>query len=360
MGSSRYGAAVSHNGRMAAHPSSSAPIVPDDIASEDTPDGTGHGKRAATRLIYGAMALGGSWHDATVTDDDLAVASAALDTAVEVGMREIDLADIYTLGKSETVVGQWLAEHPGTREQLLLQTKAGIRIPGITASPEDPVHYRLDKSTLRGGLEGSLERLGVDAVDRFLIHRWDPLADPAAVATVLDELIDDGLTAGVGISNVSWYRLNLLQRHLQHPIQAVQVQLSLGHRDFVERQILWDHPEAAAVDFSEELLDECAATGIEIQAWGSLDQGRFTRKNTDAEHATTAALVQEIADDIGCSAEAVALAWIMRLPQRIRPVIGTTNPARIRACAQAETAARALTHEHWYALLNSARGSNIP
>lgn len=380
---------LGHNGAMTSVPDSSAPIVPDTAASDPRSDDDA-GQSSAARLIYGAMGLGGSWTTENLTDEDLRTGFQALDTALQVGIRDIDLADIYTLGKSETTVGQWLAADPARRSQVTLQTKAGIRLPGITTRPEAPVHYRLDAATLRAGLEGSLDRLGVSSVDRFLIHRWDPLADPAEVAATLDALVDDGLTAGLGISNVSWHRTALLQRHLHHPLQAVQVQLSLGHRDFVERQILWDHPDATGVDFSEELLDECAAAGIELQAWGSLDQGRYTRPVTpksgqaapggaDTDPAApdgagpgdagtdgtgpdgaAAGLVREIATELSTSPEAVVLAWLMRLPQRIRPVIGTTNPARIQACAQAETVVGKITHEHWYALLNAARGSNIP
>lgn len=346
------GPALRHNGGMDTDPDFPETIVPD--------DGAGRTESPGTLLIYGAMGLGGSWDSSPVTDAEVSQGLEALDTAVEAGFRDIDLADIYTAGKSETVVGRWLKENAGLRDRVRLQTKAGIRLPGNTAPAGSPVHYRLDETALRGGLEGSLERLGVDSVDRFLVHRWDPLADPAEVAAVLDGLIDDGLTQGVGISNVSWHRIRVLQRHLQHPVQAIQSQLSLGHRDFVERQILWDHPEATEVDFSEELLDECAASGVELQAWGSLDRGRYTRPLEEGPDAATATLVHRLADELGCSPEAVVLAWLMRLPQGIRPVIGTTNPARIRACAQADAVVSRMTHEHWYSLLNSARGHDVP
>lgn len=335
-------------------PSDVSPILPDSSATAHEPN------RSGSRLIYGAMALGGSWDGSSLTDDDVATGLCALDAAADAGLTDIDLADIYTAGKSESVVGQWLAQNPDRRRTVTLQTKAGIRIPGITAAADAPMHYRLDERTLRGGLEGSLTRLGVESVERFLIHRWDPLADPAQVAAVLDQLVEEGLTAGLGISNVSWHRIQVLQRHLHHPVEAVQIQLSLGHRDFVERQILWDHPEGSAVDFDESLLENCAASGVQIQAWGALDQGRYTRSPQDSSDPATAELTSTIAAEIGTTPEAVALAWIMRLPQRIRPVIGTSNPERIAACAQAHDVVGKLTHEHWYALLNCARGHNVP
>ncbi|MDO5617823.1 aldo/keto reductase [Kocuria sp.] len=336
-------------------PDFSTPIIPDNT----TPSSAAAGGTTSP-LIYGAMALGGSWDRSPMTDDDVAAGFAALDTAVQLGISDIDLADIYTAGKSETLVGQWLATQPDRRESVRLQTKAGIRLPGNTAAEQAPVHYRLDEHTLRGGLEGSLERLGVDHVGRFMVHRWDPLADPTRVARILDALVDEGLTSGVGISNVSWHRVHMLQRHLNHPIQAIQMQMSLGHRDFVERQILANHPDAATVDFDEQLLDQAHATGIEIQAWGALDQGRYTRPAGSSPDPATAALVGQISQELDTTPESVVLAWLIRLPQGIRPVIGSSNPQRIRACAQAAAVTEHLTQEHWYALLNSARGNNVP
>ena len=76
------------------------------------------------------------------------LAAAALDAAEEAGYRDLDLADIYAAGKSETVVGRWLAQDPQRRQRMQVQTKAGIRIPGGTAAGDAPMHYRLDAATV--------------------------------------------------------------------------------------------------------------------------------------------------------------------------------------------------------------------
>ena len=122
--------------------SDSSTSVPQPSDSRDDP--------GLTRLIYGAMPLGGSWSaDDPLTEEQEEVGFAALDAAEEAGYRDLDLADIYAAGKSETVVGRWLAQDPQRRQRMQVQTKAGIRIPGGTAAGDAPMHYRLDAATVR-------------------------------------------------------------------------------------------------------------------------------------------------------------------------------------------------------------------
>lgn len=320
-----------------------------------------------TRAIYGAMPLGGTWdREDPLTDEQTERGFRALDAAVEAGFRDLDLADIYAAGKSELVVGQWLRQRPRWRELVRVQTKAGIRLPGSTAPRDVPRHGRLDRASLLGALEGSLERLGVERVERFFVHRWDPLADVAQVGRALDEIIEQGLARRIAVSNLSWSRTELLQRQMAAPISAVQVQFSLDHRDLVEQQVLWNHPEGRALGADDALLERCAQAGIEIQAWGSMAQGIFTGapapgSTDEIRHLEpTIEHVRRLAQELDCSREAVVLAWLMRLPQRVRPVIGTTDPERIRACAQADAIATKMTREQWYGLWSCARGHDVP
>ena len=352
---SHAGGAPGQTGAM----SDSAPSVPQ---ASDTRDDAG-----LTRLIYGAMPLGGAWDaDVPLTDDQLEKGFRALDAAAEAGFRDLDLADIYAAGKSETVVGRWLEQDPRRRERMRVQTKAGIRLPGSTVGPQEPKHYRLDARTVRESLEGSLSRLGVEAVERFFVHRWDPLADLTQLGAALDAIVDEGLARRVAVSNLPWGRLEMLQQAMSHPLSAAQVQLSLDHRDLIERQILWNHPEGRTVDPDGTFLERCARAGLEIQAWGSLAQGIYTGApapdSTDETRSLgpATALVRRLAEEMGCSGEAVVLAWLMRLPQGIRPVIGTTDPERIRACAEADDAVAKMTHERWYELWSTARGRDVP
>lgn len=339
--------------------SDSTPSVPQtDVPRDDA---------GLTRAIYGAMPLGGTWkQEDPLTDEQTELGFRALDAAVEAGFRDLDLADIYAAGKSEVVVGRWLSQSPRWRDRVRIQTKAGLRLPGSTGPAGAPHHCRLDRASLLGALEGSLERLGLERVERFFVHRWDPLADVGHLGRTLDEIVEQGLARRIAVSNLSWSRIETLQRHMTTPISATQVQFSLDHRDLVEQQVLWNHPEGRVLEADDALLERCAQAGLEIQAWGSMAQGIFTGapapdSTDEIRHLEpTIDLVRRLGQEMGCSREAVVLAWIMRLPQRLRPVIGTTDPQRIRACAQADAAAANMTHEQWYALWASARGHDVP
>ena len=95
---------------------------------------------------------------------------------------------------------------------------------------------------------------------------------------------------------------------------------------------------------------------MQLQAWAPLAQGKYSG-NGDAD-CPTSKLVSELAASYGVSREAIVLGWLMRHPAGIQPVIGTTNPQRIAACAEAETLT--LSREHWYQLFESARGQEVP
>ena len=317
----------------------------------------------SSRLVYGCMSLGGSWDDAPLDAGTVDRARSAVHAALDAGITDFDHADIYAHGKSEEVFGQLLAEDPALRRRVLVQTKVGVRLPGNTAASGAPVHYRPDRDTIRSGLEGSLRRLRVDSVDRFMLHRPDPLADPQEVATALDGLRKEGLVRSVGLSNMSTRQVCLYQQLLATPVTALQLELSLRHRAFVEQQVLANHPEGTEHSFPEGVLEYCATYGIEVQAWGALAGGLYTGAPIppgDRDAAATARTVQRIAAAHGVSGEAVVLAWLMRHPGGIRPVVGTTDPRRIAASAEAEDLAPRLGHEDWYALLEAARGHPVP
>ncbi|WP_101850838.1 aldo/keto reductase [Kocuria flava] len=317
----------------------------------------------SSRLVYGCMTIGGSWDADPLDAATVERARRAVRAALEAGITDFDHADIYAHGKSEEVFGLLLEEDPELRRTAVVQTKCGVRLPGNTAAPGAPVHYRLDRDTLRRSLEGSLRRLRTDSVERFVLHRPDPLADPQEVAAALDELRREGLIRSVGLSNMSLRQVCLYQQLLSTPVTALQLELSLRHRGFVEQQILVNQDEASEHPFPEGTLEYCTGNGIEVQAWGALARGLYTGAPVPAEDhraAATAELVHAMAAELGVSGEAVVLAWLMRHPGGIRPVVGTTDPGRIAACAAAEELAARMDHEQWYALLTAARGEPVP
>ena len=310
-----------------------------------------------TSLIYGCMRIGGSWDGTPPDDDTRRAAFAALDAAWGAGYRIFDHADIYCAGNSERVFGEWLAAHPGLRSEMLLQSKCGIRL-------GDPVMYDFSRDHILSSVDGILERLGVERLDSLLLHRPDPLVEPEEVAAAFDELERTGKVAAFGVSNHSAMQIELLQRTLDQRLSANQMEVSLAHPDLITTGVAVNQREPDYPQRAADTVEYCRLHDITLQAWSPLAHGRYSGagdKNagdTNAEDNAATRMVADLARERGVSREAVVLAWIMRHPARIVPVVGSTNPERIVAAAQAGDVL--ISREEWYGLLQAARGSGMP
>ncbi|MDO5635288.1 MAG: aldo/keto reductase [Micrococcus sp.] len=330
------------------------------------------GSAAATPVILGTMGWGAALRSACADghgpDDgatalvrELAVTEAALDA----GVRVLDTADIYGDGASERALGAVLDRLPqDRREQLRIQTKCGILVGGSPLHGEPGSRYDSSPAHVHASLQGSLERLGVASVDTLIIHRPDVLTPVADTVRTFLDAREAGLVRRLGVSNLSLERARRVHQTLQSlsadgtGLESVQIELSLTHRLLVEAEILaHSAPAAAAPQGSAGMVagaaglgEWCAQEGIELQAWSPLAQGRAV----EVPGVSALAAREELAP------EAVALAWLTRLPWGVRPVIGSLNPERVRACVQEREARHALTGQDWYALFTAARGETVP
>ncbi|MFD7026928.1 aldo/keto reductase family oxidoreductase [Streptomyces sp. NPDC059917] len=329
-----------------------AGAAPDGEPRQDgAPDGVD-----TARVVYGCMALGGSWGPDPYRPADVDQAEAVIEAALESGISVFDHADIYSRGKAEAVFGEVLSRTPGLRERVTLQTKCGIRL----ADGDRPGRYDLRAATIRQRVEESLGRLRTDVIDVLLLHRPDPLADAEEVAGALTSLRRQGLVRGFGVSNMSAAQIAALQAHLDFPLVVNQLEMSLDRRDWVEDGVLVNTAAAAGNGFPTGTLEYCRAHDVRLQAWGALAQGRFTgRQETEEQHAT-ARLVRALAEAKGTTPETVVLWWLQRHPARIAPVVGTGRPERIRACRDAARREPDLSHDEWYDLWLTARGAPLP
>jgi len=296
-----------------------------------------------SRVAYGCMTLGGL---------DRTRAQATVDAALDGGITLFDHADIYSGGRSEAVFGEILADRPGLRDEIVLQTKCGIRL----SDDHGPKRYDLSYDHIVGSAEASLRRLGVEHVEVLLLHRPDPLMEPAVIAHAFDDLHASGKVGAFGVSNFSTAHLGRLAEAIDRPLVANQIQLSLGHTGPVEAGITANMPGRATG--ADDLLDGSTARGVRIQAWAPLAGGAFSHDDPAPEHAETAGAVRAIADRQGVSPLGVVLAWVLRLPHGVQPIVGTTDPGRIAACCAA--ADLALSREDWYQLFEAARGHRVP
>lgn len=320
---------------------------------------TEHTAIPTSRLLYGCMGLGGNWSKDPHTTTDVETAAAAIEAAMDIGVTLFDHADIYRGGKAEAVFGEVLAATPGLRSRIQLQTKCGIRLNerGLET------HYDLSSDAIIERVNGSLERLHTDYVDVLLLHRPDPLMDPAEVNAAVGKLMAEGKVRALGVSNMSADQIEFLQDSLETPVVANQLELSLLKRDWLESTVLVNHPDAGDYSFPHGTLEYCARHGITLQAYGALARGHYTgnppERHTPAE-AATAELLSEMAREKGTTVEAVLLGWLMKHPAGIAPVIGSANADRIRACAGAPRVAETMSRAEWYQLWVTARGSNVP
>jgi predicted oxidoreductase len=308
----------------------------------------GTGALISSRLAYGCWRIAGTWDPAAVTPEREARGRAAVMAAYEAGYTLFDHADIYCLGVAESLFGQVLQEVPGMRERVLIASKCGIR---RTGDPNSSAPYRYDFSEqhIIWSCEQSLQRLGVETIDLYQLHRPDFLCDPAEVAAAFSKLRQSGKAREFGVSNFRPSQVEMLQKACPMPLLVNQIELSLRHLDA----------------FEDGTLDQCLARRITPLAWSPLAGGWLASSGgidmAAPDHARKLRLhetLEAVARERGVSRTVIALAWLLRHPSGIVPIVGSTNPDRIREAVGADQVE--LAREEWYRLMEAAYGQRLP
>ncbi|WP_040515653.1 aldo/keto reductase [Paraglaciecola polaris] len=308
-------------------------------------------------LAYGCMGLGGGWDAKPVSRANIAQANDCVNTALESGINFFDHADIYTLGKAEQVFGEVLAQRPELRKRIYIQSKCGIRF----SDDQGPKRYDLSADWIRESVEGSLRRLNTDYLDVLMLHRPDPLMQAEEIARVFDELRSAGKVHYFGVSNMHHHQIAYLQQALDAPLVANQIEASLLKQDWIDEGVYAGNSDGQDINFNAGTLEYCRREHMQLQSWGSLAQGLYSgRAVSDKSEAVirTSVLVAKLAAAYNVSPEAIVLAWLIRHPANIQPVIGSTDCGRIAGASQAGNIT--LSREHWYALYESAKGMELP
>lgn len=297
----------------------------------------------SSRLAYGCWRVAGTWDPAAVTPQHEAAGKAAIIAAYEAGYTLFDNADIYCRGRAEEIFGRVLSEVSGMRERVVVVTKGGIRADG------EPKRYDFSGAHLVRACEASLRRMGLETIDLYLLHRPDYLADPHEIAGAFTQLHDAGKVRWFGVSNFRPSLVNALQAACPMPLVTHQVEISLARLDA----------------FTDGTLDQCLERQLTPMAWSPLGAGLLAdgaKQLLPSQQTYRTEAVVQLLDELalarGVSRAAVALAWLLKHPSRIQPIVGSTNPQRIRDAAQAD--ALELTREEWYRLLIAARGEALP
>ncbi|WP_405774877.1 aldo/keto reductase [Streptomyces sp. NBC_00859] len=298
------------------------------------------GGLTTSAIGFGAMVLSPGMYGEI--DDKRAV--SALHAALDEGATLIDTSDGYGAdGHNERIVGRALR---GRREQAVIATKFGFRVPDGAAAHRFPVSYSFgelavnaEPKHVRGYAEQSLRNLDTDVIDLYYPHFPDPEVPLEDTVGAVADLVQDGLVRRLGLSNVTADQLR--RAHAVHPVAAVQTQWSM-----------WQPVDAELHAAAREL-------GVGIVAWSPLGGGflagtvqdlaegdfrrnmpRFDEANLKTNNDRYAPL-RGIAADLGITPGQLALAWLLHQDDHVVPIPGSRTPAHI---AENLSAARIALH----------------
>ena len=278
-------------------------------------------------LGIGAMSFAGAYGNATQEQSH-----AVMDLAMERGVTHIDTSNIYGMGKSEQIVGSFLAKRgAAARDHFKIATKAGIHIDPETGTRS----IRNPRAYMESELDKSLQRLGVDHVDLFYAHRYDATMPIEEVVEGMAEIVKTGKTKSIGLSEVA--PSTLRRAAAVTPIAAVQSEYSLSTRA----------PELG-------LVQACAEVGATLVAFSSVGRGLITDTPHTREFIETSAFLKvnprfmepnysanlkllepfrALAADMGLSAAGLAIAWVLAQGEHVVSIPGTRNTAHFNELA---------------------------
>ncbi|MEJ2215465.1 MAG: aldo/keto reductase [Gemmatimonadota bacterium] len=288
-----------------------------------------------SRIALGCMSYGTSrWRPWVLDEDD---ARPFYRRAIEAGINFFDTSDMYSRGGSEEVTGRALKEY-GHREELVIATKV------FFPWGEGPNLGGLSRKHIVEACEASLRRLGIDAIDLYQIHRWDPKTPLEETLAALDHLVQSGKVRYIGASSGwAWQMARALGLSDQH-----------GWARFVSMQ---NHYNLIYREEEREMIPLCEAEGIAVIPWSPLARGHLAgaRKSLNDQSSTTRAktdsyghdlyggpgdadivdAVNTVAKERGVGAAEVSLAWLLSRPAVTAPIIGATKLEHLDAAVRA-------------------------
>ncbi|WP_092889005.1 aldo/keto reductase [Roseicitreum antarcticum] len=293
------------------------------------------GPVSLSRIVYGMWRLGDD------SDTRPAHVQAKVEACLAQGITTMDQADIYGDYTAETILGDALRAAPHLRDQIEIVTKCDIVAPVGRHAGARVKHYDTSAAHINASVEASLRDMATDRIDLLLIHRPDPLMDHHETGAALDALVSSGKVRAVGVSNFRPFDWNLLQSAMQTPLVANQIELSLIAHDA----------------FTNGDLAHLQQHGVAPMAWSPLAGGALMTGGPDAPNAELRAKLDSVAKDHGTDASAVAVAWLLRHPARILPVMGTNSLPRISALSNALKIE--MDRQTWFELYTLALGHEV-
>lgn len=265
-------------------------------------------------------------------------------TAVDQGVNYFDHADVYGFGASEEYFGKILKRHSGLREKVFLQSKCTL-----IRDDEKTLYLDTTKEHILKSVDDSLRRFGTDYLDTYMLHHPDTLMEPEEIAEAFHILQASGKVRFFGVSNFKQMELEYLQSCLSQKLMVNQMQLSIAHTELIDSSNSIKLNEEHNIDRNGSVLTYMRMNHITLQAWSPF-QVRFYGGvfMNDASYPSLNAAVNRMAGEKGVSPSAIAVAWILFHPAKIQPMIGTTNPERLKDICTACNVV--LSRAEWYEL----------
>ena len=283
-----------------------------------------------------------------LTSLDKKGAEIMINSSIDAGANFFDHADIYGGGKCEEAFADAIGMTPAIRDKMIIQSKCGIRN-GM---------FDFSKEYILKSVDGSLKRLKTDYLDALLLHRPDALIEPEEVAEAFDTLKQSGKVRHFGVSNQKPMQIDLLKKYLNQPIVANQLQFSPTNVTMISNGINVNMENNSATDRDGSILDYCRLNDITIQPWSPFQYGYFegTYLGND-KFPELNKKINELAEKYNVMNNTVVIAWMLRHPAKMQPIIGTMNLARITDIFKA--AEINMTREEWYGIYRAA-GNILP
>ena len=259
-----------------------------------------------------------------------------IEKSVSLGINTFDHADIYGGYTTEKSFGNALSLSKIDRESIFLISKCGIQYPS-DKRPLKVKYYDYSKDHIRFSVENSLKNLKTDYLDVLLLHRPSPLMNPKEISEEVDKLKEEGKIKSFGVSNFTNSQIKFISKETK--VLWNQIEFSLTN----------NHP---MVDGTLDYLQE---NKIGVMAWSPL--GSFFKEKNEKQKRITI-LFNELSEKYNCTHDQLLLAWILKHPANIYPVLGSTNPNRLKLAVNAIKIN--LEIDDWFLILKASDGKKVP
>ncbi len=268
--------------------------------------------------------------------------------ALDCGITLFDHADVYGLGASETLYGEFIAADPGLRSRMQLQTKCAL-----VRDTEKTLYIQSEKDYIINAVDGSLKRLHTNYLDGFLLHQPDTLMEPEEIAEAFDTLYNAGKVRYFGVSNFNKDDFDYLQSFINQKLVVNQLQASVAHTDLIDSTNSIKMRYEVDMDHNGAMLTYARKNNVTIQAWSSVQAGFYGGVFMNhPDFPVLNEVVNNIAAQYQVTSAAIGIAWLLRHPAGFQPLLGTTNPVHL--CEMARADEIELTRAEWYEIYRAS------